>query len=186
MWDSNPRKLLSSHPTFGTLADAQVLQMTTIPFSSNGLDSHEAYMREALAEAKKAALQGEVPVGAILVGPSGDVIARDHNRPIGLNDPTGHAEVLVLRQAGSELANYRLPGNVLYVTLEPCVMCVGAMVQARLDMVVYGTPDPKAGAIESVYRIGGNGLLNHRLKAMGGVLGGECRAILRTFFRAKR
>ena len=159
--------------------------MTTVPFS-NELGSHEAYMREALAEAEAAAREGEVPVGAVLVGPAGDIVARDHNRPIGLNDPTAHAEVLVLRQTGSLLENYRLPNHVLYVTLEPCVMCVGAMVQARLTMVVYGTSDPKAGAIESVYQIGRDGRLNHRLKATGGILRDECNASLQTFFKAKR
>ena len=150
------------------------------------MEKHETYMREALAEAKEAALQGEVPVGAILVGPSGDVIARGHNRPIGLNDPTAHAEVLVLRQAGSQVENYRLPEHILYVTLEPCVMCVGAMVQARLAMVIYGVPDPKAGAIESVYQIGSDGHLNHRLQASGGVLAEECGALLAAFFKTKR
>ena len=159
--------------------------MTTVPFS-NELGSHEAYMREALAEAESAARKGEVPVGAVLVGLAGDIIARDHNRPIGLNDPTAHAEVLVLRQAGSLLENYRLPNHALYVTLEPCVMCVGAMVQARLTMVVYGTSDPKAGAIESVYQIGRDGRLNHRLKATGGILREECNALLQAFFKAKR
>jgi len=150
------------------------------------MERHETYMRQALAEAEAAAREGEVPVGAILVGPAGDVIARGHNRPIGLNDPTAHAEVLVLRQAGSQLANYRLPDHVLYVTLEPCLMCVGAIIQARLAVVVYGAPDPKAGAIESVYQIGGDDRLNHQLKVTGGVLEVECRDILQAFFRAKR
>jgi tRNA(adenine34) deaminase len=150
------------------------------------MEAHETYMKEALVEAEKAAGQGEVPVGAILVGPSGKIIARDHNRPIGLNDPTAHAEVLVLRQAGAQLANYRLPDHVLYVTLEPCVMCVGAMVQARLNGVIYGAPDPKAGAIESVYKIGSDGQLNHRLQVTGGVLEEECGALLQAFFKAKR
>jgi len=160
--------------------------MTTIPFSNNEPGYHETYMRQALAEAEEAAREGEVPVGAILVGPAGDVIARGHNRPIGLNDPTAHAEVLVLRRAGSQLSNYRLPNHVLYVTLEPCLMCVGAIIQARLAVVVYGAPDPKAGAIESIYQVGCDGRLNHRLKATGGVLEEECRAILQAFFRAKR
>jgi tRNA(adenine34) deaminase len=159
--------------------------MTTVPFS-NGLDSHETYMREALAEAEKGALEGEVPVGALLVSPTGDIIARAHNRPITLNDPTGHAEILVLRQGAAQLGNYRLPGHLLYVSLEPCVMCVGAMIQARLAMVVYGAADPKGGAVESVYRLGSDGKLNHRLEAQGGVLAEECRALLQAFFKAKR
>jgi tRNA(adenine34) deaminase len=150
------------------------------------MGQHETYMREALLEAEKAARQGEVPVGALVVTPGGDIIARDHNRPIGLNDPTAHAEVLVLRQAGTRLGNYRLPDHIVYVTLEPCVMCVGAMVHARLALVVYGTADSKAGAIESVYQIGGDGHLNHRLQSHGGVMAQESRAILQDFFREKR
>ncbi|UCE82268.1 MAG: nucleoside deaminase [Deltaproteobacteria bacterium] len=150
------------------------------------MEAHEMYMREALEEAEKGALQGEVPVGALVVSPAGDIIARAHNSPIGLNDPTAHAEVLVLRQAAARLANYRLPDHLLYVTLEPCVMCVGAMVQARLAMVIYGASDPKAGAIESVYEIAANNRLNHRIQAHGGVLAEESRALLQAFFRAKR
>jgi tRNA(adenine34) deaminase len=150
------------------------------------MKSHETYMREALIEAEKGAQEGEVPVGALLVSPTGEIIARDHNRPISLNDPTGHAEILVLRQGASKLENYRLPGHVLYVSLEPCVMCVGAMIQARLSLVVYGAADPKGGAIESVYRLGTDGKLNHRLAAQGGVLAEECRALVQAFFRAKR
>ncbi len=143
-------------------------------------------MREALAEAEAAALQGEVPVGALLVAPTGEIIARAHNRPISLNDPTAHAEMLALRHAAAQLDNYRLTDHLLYVTLEPCVMCVGAMIQARLAVVIYGAPDPKAGAIESVYTIGSDGLLNHRLQAHGGVLAEESRALLQAFFRPKR
>ena len=150
------------------------------------MERHETYMRQALAEAQKAVKEGEVPVGALLVSPTGDIIARAHNRPITLNDPTGHAEILVLRQGAVQLENYRLPGHVLYVSLEPCVMCVGAMIQARLALVVYGAADPKGGAIESVYRLGSDGKLNHRLEAQGGVLAEECRALLQAFFRAKR
>lgn len=150
------------------------------------MKSHETYMREALIEAEKGGLEGEVPVGALLVSPTGDIIARDHNRPIALNDPTAHAEILVLRQGASQLENYRLPGHLLYVSLEPCVMCVGAMIQARLSLLVYGATDPKGGAIESVYRLGTDGKLNHRLEVKGGVLAEECRALVQAFFRAKR
>lgn len=159
--------------------------MTTLSFS-NGLAPHEPYMQEALAEAQKAVKAGEVPVGALVVTPSGDIIARAHNQPIGLNDPTAHAEILALRQAAEKISNYRLPDHVLYVTLEPCVMCVGAMVQARLAMVVYGATDPKGGGIESVYQIGMNGKLNHRLQAQGGILAEESRALLQSFFSLKR
>jgi tRNA(adenine34) deaminase len=150
------------------------------------MESYETYMKEALIEAEKGALEGEVPVGALLVSPTGDITARAHNRPIALNDPTGHAEILVLRQGAARLENYRLPGHFLYVTLEPCVMCVGAMIQARLALVVYGASDPKGGAIESVYSLGSDGKLNHRLEARGGVLAEECGALLQAFFRSKR
>jgi tRNA(adenine34) deaminase len=150
------------------------------------MERHETYMRQALAEAQKAFKEGEVPVGAVLVSPKGKIIARAHNRPITLNDPTGHAEILVLRQGAAQLENYRLPGHVLYVSLEPCVMCVGAMIQARLALVVYGALDPKGGAIASVYRLGSDGKLNHRLAARGGILAEECTALLQAFFRAKR
>ena len=150
------------------------------------MERHERYMQEALAEAEEGARQGEVPVGALLVAPDGTVIARAHNQPISLNDPTAHAEILVLRQAAEHVANYRLPGHVLYVTLEPCVMCVGAMVQARLAMVVYGATDPKGGGIESVYQIGTDGLLNHRLQAYGGILAEASEVLLQAFFRARR
>ena len=150
------------------------------------MERHERYMREALVEAERAARQQEVPVGALVVTPSGDIIARAHNQPVSLNDPTAHAEILALRQAAEKISNYRLPDHVLYVTLEPCVMCVGAMVQARLAKVVYGASDPKGGAIESVYQLGVDGQLNHRLQAQGGILAEESRALLQAFFSSKR
>ena len=150
------------------------------------MGGHETYMKEALAEAERGALEGEVPVGAVLVSPKGDILARAHNRPIALNDPTAHAEILVLREGAAQLENYRVLGHVLYVSLEPCVMCVGAMIQARMALVVYGALDPKGGAIESVYRLGSDGKLNHRLEACGGVLAEECGALLQAFFRGKR
>jgi tRNA(adenine34) deaminase len=150
------------------------------------MERHETYMRQALAEAEKAVKAGEVPVGALLVSPAGAILAQAHNRPISLNDPTAHAEILALRHGALQLANYRLPGHLLYVTLEPCIMCVGAMIQARLAKVVYGAPDPRAGAIESQYRLGTDGRLNHRLEAQGGVLAAESRVLLQAFFRGKR
>lgn len=148
--------------------------------------SHETYMREALAEAETAALHGEVPVGAILVAPGGDIIARAYNQSVRLNDPTAHAEILVLREASARLGNYRLPGHVLYVTLEPCVMCAGALVQARIALAVYGARDTKAGALESVYQIGTDGRLNHRLQIQGDILAEESRALLQAFFTSRR
>ena len=168
---------------FGLTLDNNITRCNNTDMS---MEQHETYMREALAEAQKAVEAGEIPVGAVLVSPKRDIIARAHNRPITLNDPTGHAEILVLRQGAAQLENYRLPGHILYVSLEPCVMCVGAMIQARLALVVYGASDPKGGAIESVYRLGSDGKLNHHLAARGGVLAEECTALLQAFFRAKR
>ncbi len=150
------------------------------------IDRHLSYMKEALIEAELAAIEGEVPVGAVLVGPDGDILARGHNGPAKLHDPTGHAEILVLREAGSRVGNYRLPGHVLYVTLEPCVMCVGALVHARVAMVVYGAQDPKAGALESVYQIGTDGRLNHCFQVVAGVMAEESRALLQAFFQGRR
>jgi len=147
-------------------------------------DSH--YMAMAYEEAVRAAAMGEVPVGAVVVDGDGRVVARAGNRSITDNDPSGHAEMAAIRAAGAALKNYRLTGCTLFVTLEPCVMCAGAMVHARLRRVVYGAADPKSGALASCYRIGGDGLLNHALQATGGVLEKECAAILRDFFRARR
>lgn len=143
-------------------------------------------MDEALKEARRALAAGEVPVGAVLVGEDGEVLARAHNFPISLSDPTAHAEILALRQAAERLGNYRLPGTILYVTMESCLMCVGAMVQARLGRLVFGTADPKAGACVSLYRIPEDFRLNHRFPVTGGVREAECRALLQEFFRARR
>jgi tRNA(adenine34) deaminase len=147
-----------------------------------------ALMAEAIAEAQHAAAEGEVPVGAIVVGPgAADVIvAAAHNRPIALNDPTAHAEMLALRQAAAALGTYRLTGAALFVTLEPCVMCVGAMVHARIAELYFGARDEKAGALGSVYDIGRDGLLNHRIEVYGGLMEPECAALLRDFFRFRR
>jgi tRNA(adenine34) deaminase len=147
--------------------------------------SGEKYMEMAVEEAKRAGQQGEVPVGAILV--KGDrVIARDHNRCIELNDPTAHAEVLVLRKAGRVLRNYRLKDTVMYVTAEPCPMCASAMVHGRISRLVFGTPEPKFGAVESRFRLLNDNGLNHKVKVDRGVLEKECADILRRFFRDRR
>jgi len=146
----------------------------------------EHYMRLALEQAALAGERGEVPVGAVLVDAHGTVLASDGNRPIEYNDPTAHAEMVVLRQAGCILANYRLSGTTIYVTIEPCVMCAGALVHARVNRVVYGADDPKAGGMVSLYQVGRDGLLNHNLEVAGGVLGEECAAVLRGFFQRKR
>ncbi len=141
-------------------------------------------MRAALAEARAGLAAGEVPVGAVVVF-EGAIVAQAHNAPIALGDPTAHAEILALREAARKASNYRLPQATLYVTLEPCVMCCGAIVQARLARVVYGAADPKAGAVESRYRLLDD-RANHRVATLGGVLAVECGAVLKEFFEARR
>ncbi|CAN7336204.1 tRNA adenosine(34) deaminase TadA [Pseudoduganella sp. LjRoot289] len=148
-------------------------------------DADEGYMRQALEQAQRAWDQGEVPVGAVVVK-DGVVIARGYNQPIGRHDPTAHAEIVALRAAAEVLGNYRLPGCELYVTLEPCVMCSGAMMHARLSRVVYGAPDPKTGACGSVVNLFEQERLNHHAQAVGGVLADDCAGILKSFFAARR
>jgi tRNA(adenine34) deaminase len=147
------------------------------------LDQH--FMAEALALAEAAAQSGEVPVGAVLVK-DGEALAASANAPIRLNDPTAHAEILVLRAAGASLANYRLPGTTLYVSLEPCPMCAAAIVHARVDRLVYGAADPKTGAAGTVMNLVQDPRLNHRMTVVGGVLANEARALLQAFFRERR
>lgn len=142
-------------------------------------------MREALGLAAQAAAAGEVPVGAVVVM-DGAVIGRGCNRPIRAQDPTAHAEVVALREAAAALGNYRLPGCALYVTLEPCAMCVGAMIHARLSQVFYGAPDPKTGACGSVVDLPGVEALNHHTRFEGGLLAVESGALLRQFFAERR
>jgi tRNA(adenine34) deaminase len=142
-------------------------------------------MREALELARFAAAEGEVPVGCVLVQ-EGRVIARGFNQPIGRSDPTAHAEIEALRAAARVLGNYRLPDCTLYVTLEPCVMCAGAMVHARIARLVYGTPDLRAGAAGTVFDLVRSSALNHRLEVTAGVLSDECREVLQGFFRERR
>jgi tRNA(adenine34) deaminase len=144
-----------------------------------------AMMQLALDQARVAANAGEVPVGAVLVF-EGEVVATGYNRPIGLHDPTAHAEIRALRAASERLGNYRLPGCQLYVTLEPCVMCAGAMMHARLSRVVWGAADPKTGAAGSVLDLFAEGRINHQTRSTGGVLAEECGALLRQFFVARR
>jgi tRNA(adenine34) deaminase len=144
------------------------------------------YMGEALDQARQALTAGEVPVGAVLVGEGGEILARAFNGPIGLNDPTAHAEVLALRAAAQRLGNYRLPGVSLYVTIEPCLMCLGAMLTARLKRLVFGASDPKGGACVSLYRIPEDSRLNHHLEVTGGVREAECRQLLQQFFQGRR
>jgi tRNA(adenine34) deaminase len=154
--------------------------------SRGNADADRAFMEQALACAREAEEAGEVPVGAVIADLSGAVIARGANAPIARNDAAAHAEILALRAAGRVLGNYRLPGCVLYVTLEPCAMCVGALVHARVARIVYGAPDPKTGACGSVFDIAASSKLNHRIEVVGGVLAEECGALLKQFFAARR
>jgi tRNA(adenine34) deaminase len=147
---------------------------------------HEHFMRLALREAARAGRSGEVPVGAVLVGADGAVLARGLNRPVAAHDPTAHAEVVTLRRAARRVGNYRLPGTTLYVTVEPCAMCAGALVQARVARVVFGASDPKGGAARTLYRILDDPRLNHRAEVIAGVLEAECREMVQKFFRARR
>jgi tRNA(adenine34) deaminase len=148
-------------------------------------DDDARFMAMALALAAQAASDGEVPVGAILVV-GGEVVAAAANAPIRRNDPTAHAEILTLREAGDRLGNYRLPDSTLYVTLEPCPMCAGALVHARVATLVYGAADPKAGAAGTVMNVVDDPRLNHRVRVRGGVMRDAAAALLTEFFRARR
>ena len=150
-----------------------------------GVKSDEDWMRHALKLAERARVLGEVPVGAVLVK-NDEIIAEGWNQPIAAHDPSAHAEIVTLRAGAAALKNYRLKGLTLYVTLEPCVMCAGAILHARLSRLVFGADDPKAGAVRSVYDVIARPRLNHRLEWTGGVLADECGAFLKQFFRAKR
>jgi tRNA(adenine34) deaminase len=151
-----------------------------------GADADERWMREALSAAREAEGRGEVPVGACVVGAGGELLAVAGNRTRTDCDPTAHAEVVALREAARRAGNYRLTGAVVYSTVEPCAMCAGALVQARVARLVYGAPDERAGAVESVFRVCDASSLNHRMELTPGVLAGECRTLLQEFFRARR
>ena len=142
-------------------------------------------MRIALEEARRAGEEGEIPIGAVLIS-EGEVIGRGRNRPIALSDPTAHAEIQALREGGMRIGNYRLPGSTLYVIVEPCIMCAGAILQARVGRLVYGNEDPKGGAVSSLYSLLEDSRLNHRVEVTSGVLQAECRELLRRFFRERR
>jgi tRNA(adenine34) deaminase len=148
-------------------------------------DDHDSYMRHALAQAERARELGEVPVGAVVVL-AGEVVGRGFNQPISTHDPTAHAEINAIREAAAAVGNYRLTGATLYVTIEPCLMCVGAMVHARIGLVVYGATEPRSGALMSAVRAHETPGLNHRLSVLGGVLEDECRQLMQAFFREKR
>lgn len=146
----------------------------------------EQWMRVALAEADAASSIGEVPVGCVLVSATGEELGRGHNLRESLNDPTAHAEMIAIRGAAERLASWRLEGAIAYVTLEPCAMCAGALVHARVSRVVYGCDDPKGGAVVTLYTIGQDARLNHRFELTGGVLTAECAERLRAFFAGLR
>ncbi|MGC9291488.1 MAG: tRNA adenosine(34) deaminase TadA [Acidobacteriaceae bacterium] len=146
----------------------------------------QKYLRVALEQAQRAADAGEVPIGALVVGPDGTILAHGQNCVIRDSDPTAHAEMVALRAAGKALGNYRLEGCTLYVTLEPCAMCAGAMVHARIARLVFGAWDPKAGAAGSVLTVINHPQLNHQMPVTGGVLADECGMLLRQFFRGRR
>jgi len=147
-------------------------------------DTH--FMQLALAQALAAEVAGEVPVGALIVSPTGQVLAHGNNRVLRDSDPTAHAEIVVLRESGAAVRNYRLTGCTLYCTLEPCAMCAGAILHARIARLVYAAPDPKAGACGSALSVMNHPALNHRVEVVAGVLGEEASALLTEFFRARR
>ena len=149
------------------------------------LSDDTRWMKAALRQAERAAAEGEVPVGAVVVH-NGRVIARAHNRPIHLSDPTAHAEILALRRAARRLGNYRLAGCTLYVTIEPCAMCASAAIHARIERLVFGAHDGKAGAAGSALQVLNHPKLNHRVEVVGGFMESECGKLLREFFRERR
>jgi tRNA(Arg) A34 adenosine deaminase TadA len=149
------------------------------------LETDVLFMQAALEEARRAEAEGEVPVGAVVVNGK-EIMGRGGNRSISQNDPTAHAEVLALRQAAHRISNYRLEGCTLYVTIEPCAMCAGAAVQARLARIVYGCEDPRYGAVRTLFRVADDNRLNHRIEITRGILEEECASQIRTFFQKKR
>jgi tRNA(adenine34) deaminase len=148
--------------------------------------THDEFMQLALGEAVKAGQIDEVPVGAILVDQAGQILSAAYNRTVSLHDPTAHAEILALRKAAERLGNYRLVGTTLYVTIEPCIMCMGAIVHARVKRVVFGTPDPKWGGAGSLYNLGLDQRLNHRPEIIQGICQDQCRTLIQDFFHQKR
>lgn len=149
------------------------------------MNNHMDYMQQALDQARQAEMAGEVPVGAVLVK-QGEIIASGFNQPILSCDPTAHAEIMALRQAGQQQANYRLTDTTLYVTLEPCIMCLGAILHARVERLIYAASDPKVGAVSLLRALSQQACFNHHLEVEGGVLAEESSQLLKTFFRRKR
>jgi tRNA(Arg) A34 adenosine deaminase TadA len=153
--------------------------------TDGGRADDAAYMRAALALAREGRERDEVPIGSVVVV-DGAIVGRGYNQPLGSHDPTAHAEIVAIREAARQVGNYRLTGATLYVTIEPCQMCVGAMVHARIARLVYGAPEPKAGAIESAMQAHAHPALNHRLEVTGRVLEEECRDVIQAFFADRR
>jgi tRNA(adenine34) deaminase len=149
-------------------------------------DFYIKFMEMAIVEAEKAGQRDEVPVGAVVVDATGEILAAAHNLTISMADPTAHAEILALRQAAQRVKNYRLPGVALYVTVEPCIMCMGAAVHARVSRVVYGAPDPKWGAAGSLYQFAEDSRLNHAPEVVSGICEDRCKELIQSFFRHKR
>ena len=149
-------------------------------------NDYSLLMEQALIEARKGLDMGEVPIGAVLAGPDGEIVARSCNQPIYLKDPTAHAEILTLRKGGEVLKNYRLQDTTLVVTIEPCVMCMGAALNARIARLVFGTFDPKAGAAGSLYDLAQDNRFNHRIEVISGIMEKECTILLQDFFRMRR
>jgi len=143
-------------------------------------------MKKALREAERGFAKGEVPVGAVLAGPDGDIVAKAHNLPISLHDPSAHAEILALRSAGALFKNYRITGATLLVTIEPCLMCMGAALNARISRLVFGAFDPKSGAAGSLYDLAADNRLNHRIEVISGIMEKECRKLMQDFFHLRR
>ena len=150
------------------------------------MHDHEIYMRIVLKEAWKAYEIGEVPIGAMIITNNGTILSKAHNETITRNDPAAHAEILALRKAAETINNYRLNNTKMYVTIEPCIMCAGALIHARVEEIIYGAPDPKWGGLKSLYQFGNDKRLNHRLKVTSGILESDCEEIIKRFFKEKR
>ena len=147
---------------------------------------HQAYMKIALAEAEKAFQKREIPIGAVIINDAGRILSKAHNESITRKDPTAHAEILALRQAAETVKNYRLSNTKLYVTIEPCLMCAGALIQARVEEVIFGACDPKGGALKSLYKVAEDDRLNHQIKVTSGILESDCAEIIHRFFKERR
>jgi tRNA(adenine34) deaminase len=148
--------------------------------------THKEYMKLAIGEAEKAGQKDEVPIGAVLVAENGEVLSSSYNSTVSLSDPSAHAEILAMREAGRKINNYRLLNTILYVTVEPCIMCMGAIIHARIKKIIFGVHDPKGGAAGSLYNFADDKRLNHRVEIIPGICEDECRSLIKYFFLKKR